>query len=158
MGPRASSRCPPRVAQVLVLVVWSLVVTWSSGGNAKTGHLSIRALRSAERSRPARSKTGPMTPGRLVTLLPTRDRHRQAKTSYQKRPRENIGCTVVVWGRPVGAQVGAAGRRKVAWKGLRGRFRAFLSFSVVRSSDYHASDQRPCTEDVTNGERLRARG
>ena len=33
---------------------------------------------------------------------------------------------------PVGAQVGAAGRRKVAQKGLRGQFRAILSFSVVR--------------------------
>ena len=33
---------------------------------------------------------------------------------------------------PVGAQVGAAGRRRVARKGLRGLFRAFLSFSVVR--------------------------
>ena len=33
---------------------------------------------------------------------------------------------------PVGAQVGAAGRRKVAQNGLRGQFRAILSFSVVR--------------------------
>ena len=36
---------------------------------------------------------------------------------------------------PVGAQVGAAGRRRVARKGLRGLFRAFLSFSVVRSTE-----------------------
>ncbi len=34
---------------------------------------------------------------------------------------------------PVGAQVGAAGRRKVAKNGLWSQFRAFLSFSVVRS-------------------------
>lgn len=36
---------------------------------------------------------------------------------------------------PVGAQVGAAGRRKVARKGLQGQFRAILSFSVVRSPE-----------------------
>ena len=46
---------------------------------------------------------------------------------------------------PVGAQMGAAGRRKVAWKGLRGPFRAILSFSVVRSSPlHHASFVSPC--------------
>jgi hypothetical protein len=44
---------------------------------------------------------------------------------------------------PVGAQAGAAGRRKVARKGLRGQFRAFLSFSVVRSNESPPAVNRP---------------